>query len=149
MLLANLIVIAIVSIICISRIYQVKKKLKDSAMHTHIIIMGVSMITSLTFGIVIGMMFMHDLVTSTIVATSIGLVIGFIVGKPFNNVAILGGMTESVMGAMMGTMTGSMVHMASNYMIFLLFVNVVFAILASCLLWTLYGFYFARKTNRK
>ncbi|WP_138418269.1 hypothetical protein [Aquibacillus sediminis] len=140
MLIFSFIFVSFVTIICIGKLYQVKHSIKDSSTHTHVIVMAVSMITSLTFGILLGLMFKQDLITSTIISTLIGLGIGYIVGRPFDQITSLAGLVEGVMGAMMGAMTGSMVHMAPNHLVFIMFVNLVFLVVCTSLFMVLHRF---------
>lgn len=139
MLVFSLIFISLVTLICIGKLYREKNQIKDSSIHTHVIVMALSMITSLTFGIVLGLIYMQDLVTSTIITTFIGIAIGYVVGRPFHQIASLAGMVEGVMGAMMGAMTGSMVHMAASQFLFVLFVIIVFFVICSSLFSILHG----------
>ncbi|MFD2658397.1 hypothetical protein [Gracilibacillus thailandensis] len=140
MLIVSLLIITILSTLTIARIIRLKDLIQNSSSHVHIIIMTVSMISSLCFGIVLGILFMHDLVTSSIVATLFGLLVGFVVGIAFHPIASLGGMAEGVMGGVMGAMTGEMIHMTANSQAFLGLMAIVFLVFMISLHWILTSF---------
>lgn len=137
MLITNMILIVLLSAVCIVKVYQAKDQLQNSTIHTHIVIMSISMFTALTLGTILGVMFMHDFVSAAIIATLFGLISGFAVGRPFHSIAAIGGMAEGGMGGLMGAMTGMMIHMAENLTFFLVFINLMFAMISFYLLWTL------------
>ncbi len=126
-----------VSLVCIAGVYRVKENVKKSTFHTHMIVMGVSLIACLTFGTVLGVLIHDNFATSTMIAILVGIAIGFFVGKPFGHVVVLGGMIEGIMGGMMGTMTGAMVHMSPNHTLFILFMNGLFLSVCIYILWCL------------
>ncbi|MGN8644835.1 hypothetical protein ACTNEO_01955 [Gracilibacillus sp. HCP3S3_G5_1] len=140
MLIVNLILITVLTIVTIARVIHLKEKIQANTSHMHILIMTISMISSLCFGIVLGVLFMHDLVTSSIVAIIFGLIVGFFVGICFHPIASLGGMAEGVMGGIMGAMTGEMIHMTANSNTFLWLITVVFLVFTVILHWVLISF---------
>ncbi|UOQ46629.1 hypothetical protein MUN88_10970 [Gracilibacillus caseinilyticus] len=145
MLNVSLLFITIVTVFSIVRIYRQKTDISQSGMHVHIIIMTVSMIASLAVGIVFGIMFMHNLATSSLLAGIFGMMIGFIVGKPFHPIASLGGMAEGLMGGVMGAMTGEMIHMAVDASMFLLITDGLFLSFMISVQWVLSAY--KPKTN--
>lgn len=137
MLIINIILIVLLSTVCILKVYQAKEQLKKSSIHTHIVIMSISIFAALTLGTILGVVFMHDFVSAAIIATLFGLISGFAVGRPFHSIAAIGGMAEGAMGGLMGAMTGMMIHMAANLTFFLVFINLMYVLISIYVLWTL------------
>lgn len=69
-----------------------------------------SMMTSIAIGTILGIYVVDkDLTLPTMIAVTIGLLVGYITGRPISLIAALEGMTAGVMGGMMGAMLGVMV----------------------------------------
>lgn len=130
MLLANLLGIVIISLGLVYVIYRAKEQLKKTTMHSHVIVMSISMIVSMSFGFFLGVILGENFILSTIIATSYGVVIGYVIGGMFGTLAILCGVAEGIMGGMMGAMTGNMAFMSSPHIItIILFFNFLFIVL--------------------
>ncbi|MFD1735507.1 hypothetical protein ACFSCX_02920 [Bacillus salitolerans] len=78
-------------------------------MNGMIVTMGMSMMAGASVGTIIGVLFVHDIFSSTIISVLIGLFIGFIIGWPINLFVSIEGMLSGLMGGMMGAMVGNMV----------------------------------------
>ncbi|GAF63162.1 putative CDP-diglyceride synthetase [Bacillus sp. TS-2] len=130
MLIINFILLTFITFFCMLHIHHNRIQLKNSAKHLHIIVMALCLMSSLSFGITIGLLFGHDLVWSTLIASFIGISIGYLVGKDFEALCILCGTIEGIMGGMMGAMTGMMVFHQSNFYFLILFFDLLFVLVA-------------------
>ncbi|MDQ1146147.1 putative membrane protein [Bacillus sp. SORGH_AS 510] len=69
-----------------------------------------SMISSIAIGTIFGIYVVDkDLTLPTMIAVSIGIIVGYMTGRPISLIAALEGMTAGVMGGMMGAMLGVMI----------------------------------------
>lgn len=69
-----------------------------------------SMMTSIAIGAILGIYVVDkDLTLPTMIAVTIGMLVGYITGRPISLIAALEGMTAGVMGGMMGAMLGVMI----------------------------------------
>lgn len=111
---------------CIYYTYQRREQL--TCMAGMMIAMTTGMMSSITLGAILGVLFNHDLTFSTIIAVISGMVAGYLTGRPITLMAALDGLMAGVMGGMMGAMLGVMLlPNSSNLMI--LFVDFIFAII--------------------
>ncbi|PLR82064.1 hypothetical protein CU635_12905 [Bacillus canaveralius] len=131
LLIANLAVIALLTICCILFIFRIRQQLNTSIIHTHIIIMVLSVVITLTIGSILGLIYGHDLVSSTVISTILGMAIGLILGQAFNFYVMLSGMVEGIMGGMIGAMIGMMLHHSANWAFFLFLINAIYIIIIS------------------
>jgi cytochrome bd-type quinol oxidase subunit 2 len=129
MLIANLVAILIISVGLVYSIFKSKEYLKTSNIHTHIIVMSVSMLLPLLFGLLLGVILDENYILVTMIATAYGVLIGCIIGILFNPFVMLSGMVEGLMGGLMGAMTGMMVAMSPDVMTLILFFNALFLVL--------------------
>jgi hypothetical protein len=94
--------------------------------------MMISMTTSMMASIVIGMILATILVDSdlpilTIITVSIGMLVGYITGKPLSHMASLDGLLAGIMGGMMSPMLSDMLNPQTiNLMIY--FFDAVFVL---------------------
>lgn len=71
--------------------------------------MTTSMMTGMALGTILGIMIKDkDLTLPTIISVSIGMMVGYISGRPVSLIASLDGITAGIMGGMMGAMLGVM-----------------------------------------
>ncbi|WP_053070461.1 hypothetical protein [Alkalihalobacillus pseudalcaliphilus] len=137
-LLWNLCFLTVLTFICMFFVSKNKISLSRSTKHLHIVIMALCMMAGLAFGLTFGLLFGHDLVLSTMVACTVGLSIGFLVGKDFESFCILCGTVEGVMGGMMGAMTGMMVHQFNSAKWLLLYFDILFIIVVISIIITIH-----------
>ncbi|WP_236703131.1 cupredoxin domain-containing protein [Paenibacillus xylanivorans] len=105
-----------------------KRKERLTGMPGMMIAMAVGMMSSLTLGIQLGIVFPRDLTVPSVTAILFGLGAGYFTGKPISLLAALDGMLAGIMGGMMGAMLGVMVG-PSNIMV--LFVDILFIFILS------------------
>ncbi|MEO2074042.1 MAG: hypothetical protein ABGX20_01300 [Bacillus sp. (in: firmicutes)] len=69
-----------------------------------------SMMTSIAIGTILGIYVVDkDLTLPTMIAVTIGMLVGYFTGRPISLIAALEGMTAGIMGGMMGAMLGVMI----------------------------------------
>ncbi|SDX52066.1 hypothetical protein [Paenibacillus sp. CF384] len=95
-----------------------------SCMAGMMIAMTIGMMTSVTVGTIAGVMYPKDLTFPTAASVLLGLVCGYLAGKPISTMAALDGMLAGIMGGMMGAMLGVM--MGTHAVMMVLFVDVLY-----------------------
>ncbi|UOF91278.1 hypothetical protein LSG31_03195 [Fodinisporobacter ferrooxydans] len=113
---------------CIS--YALKRLEKMTCMVGMMTAMTFGMLSSLSFGIILGAA-NHDITRSSVFAVVLGVLVGFTTGQPVSLMAAIDGITAGVMGGLMGGMLGSMIH-SQNAMMW--FVDGIFALIMALLL---------------
>ena len=110
------------------------KKEKLSCTTGKMISMTNSMMTSLTIGTICGILLRDtDLTIPTIISMTIGIITGYLTGKPLSLMAVLEGLTAGIMGGMMGAMLGIMLQ--ETYLNLLIyFIDVVFVLVTILLI---------------
>ncbi|WP_168188643.1 cupredoxin domain-containing protein [Thermoflavimicrobium daqui] len=111
-------VVLIVTMYITMMISSYKKQISN--MSAMMIAMTVSMISSLYLGTILGVIGQNRMLEPTIMAIVYGMIIGYLLGKPFTILAILDGVMAGVMGGMMGAMLGVMVLNQSPFWVLLL-----------------------------
>jgi uncharacterized membrane protein (DUF441 family)/plastocyanin len=96
-----------------------------------------SMMASISLGAILGTFIQNkDLTFPTIASVSIGMIVGYITGRPISLMASIDGLTAGIMGGMMGSMLGVMLQPKSiDVMIY--FIDIVFVaimVLLICLI---------------
>ncbi|WP_308634250.1 hypothetical protein [Paenibacillus silvisoli] len=95
-----------------------------SCMAGMMIAMTIGMMTSVTIGTIAGIVYPQDLTVPTAGAVLLGMVCGYLAGKPVSTMAALDGMLAGIMGGMMGAMLGVMIGKHAGMMV--LFVDVIY-----------------------
>ena len=106
--------------------FTFRNQQKITCMTGMMISMTNAMITSIALGTIFGT-FAHskDLTIPTIVSITIGIIIGYLNGRPISLMAALDGVTAAIMGGMMGSMLGVMLQPKSiDFMVY--FVDILF-----------------------
>lgn len=88
-----------------------------------------AMMTSIAIGTILGTLFVNkDLTIPMIASVSIGMIMGYITGRPVSLMASLDGLTAGIMGGMMGSMLGVMLQPKSIDLV-IYFIDVVFVLI--------------------
>lgn len=95
-----------------------------SCMAGMMIAMTIAMMQSLAAGTIAGILFPEDLAVPTSGAVLVGVVGGYLAGKPVSTMAALDGMLAGIMGGMMGAMLGVMLGAHAAMMV--LFLDIIF-----------------------
>lgn len=123
LILISTLIVIIYTIICIVKVYNHKNKLVNMTGMTVVMVLG--MASSLVMGLIAGIAFKGDLTLSTILVISFSLVVGALVGRFINLLALAEGIAGGVMGGMMGAMLGEMMP-SDNFKLMLVFTDVLF-----------------------
>lgn len=85
-----------------------------------------SMMVSIAIGSILGILIQNkDLTIPTIISVSLGMIVGYMTGRPVSLMASIDGLTAGIMGGMMGSMLGVMLQPKSiDVMIY--FIDIVF-----------------------
>jgi hypothetical protein len=131
-LLASFILIFLLSSSVVCYTYTKRKYL--SSMIGMIGSMTNSMMTSLAIGTFLGISIQDkDLTIPTIISVSIGMILGYVTGRPISLLVSLDGLTAGIMGGMMGAMLGVMLPpQSSELMVY--FIDVIDVIINVLLL---------------
>jgi len=78
----------------------------------NMVAMTTGLISNLTIGVILGMMFAGDLVLSTGLSVLFCFAIGYLVGKPLHLLAVIEGIGGGIMGGLHGAMLGEMIPRA-------------------------------------
>jgi plastocyanin len=85
-----------------------------------------SMLASIALGAILGTFIQNkDLTIPTIASVSIGMIVGYLTGRPVSLMASIDGLTAGIMGGMMGSMLGVMLQPKSTD-VMIYFIDVVF-----------------------
>lgn len=85
-----------------------------------------SMMASITIGSILGILIQNkDLTIPTIISVTLGMIVGYITGKPVSLMASIDGLTAGIMGGMMGSMLGVMLQPKSTD-VMVYFIDIVF-----------------------
>jgi hypothetical protein len=122
LLIMNTVFILALTAICMNYTYQLREKL--TSMDGMRIAMIVGMMSGIALGMNFGVVF-HDLSLSTIFSSGIGILCGYITGKPISLMAAVDGFIAGIMGGIMGPMT---VAMLSDPFLLIWFVDFIFII---------------------
>ncbi|RAP78284.1 hypothetical protein [Paenibacillus montanisoli] len=95
-----------------------------SCMAGMMIAMTIGMMTSVSVGTIAGILYPQDLTVPTAGAVLLGVVCGYLAGKPVSTMAALDGMLAGIMGGMMGAMLGVMAGKHAAMMV--LFIDVLY-----------------------
>ncbi|MBL0385587.1 cupredoxin domain-containing protein [Tumebacillus sp. ITR2] len=123
----NVAAIVLVTVACIGFTYNKRKRL--TCMTGMMIAMTIGMMSSLSLGLLLGVLFKHDLTQATIGAVTFGALAGYLAGKPISLMAALDGMMAGIMGGMMGAMLGVMLLVPQTMIWFVDFLYVVITLL--------------------
>lgn len=127
----SIVCVILASIYSIFYTYQRHKQL--TCMAGMMIAMTVGMMTSITLGALLGLLFDHNLTYASMAAIIIGMIAGYLTGKPISLMAAMDGMMAGIMGGMMGAMLGVMlIPETADGMI--LFVDIIFVVIMYTLL---------------
>lgn len=108
--------------------YTFRNKQRLTCMAGMMIAMTNSMMVSISLGAILGTFIQNkDLTIPTIASVSIGMIVGYLTGRPVSLMASIDGLTAGIMGGMMGSMLGVMLQPKSiDVMIY--FIDVVFVL---------------------
>ncbi|NWQ43247.1 cupredoxin domain-containing protein [Bacillus sp. EB106-08-02-XG196] len=106
--------------------YTFRNKNRLSCMAGMMISMTNSMMVSIAIGSILGILIQNkDLTIPTIISVSLGMIVGYMTGRPVSLMASIDGLTAGIMGGMMGSMLGVMLQPKSiDVMIY--FIDIVF-----------------------
>jgi hypothetical protein len=110
--------------------YTYRNKQRLTCMAGMMIAMTNSMMGSIAIGAILGTLIQDkDLTIPTIASVSIGMIVGYLTGRPISLMASIDGLTAGIMGGMMGSMLGVMLQPKSTdvmiYFIIVVFVLVI------------------------
>jgi uncharacterized membrane protein (DUF441 family)/plastocyanin len=106
--------------------YTYRNKKRLTCMAGMMVAMTNAMMSSIAIGAILGTVIQDkDLTIPTIASVSIGMVVGYLTGRPVSLMASIDGLTAGIMGGMMGSMLGVMLQPKSiDVMIY--FIDIVF-----------------------
>jgi hypothetical protein len=108
--------------------YTFRNKQRLTCMAGMMIAMTNSMMVSISLGAILGTFIQDkDLTIPTIASVSIGMVVGYLTGRPISLMASIDGLTAGVMGGMMGSMLGVMLQ-PKSIDILVYFIDIVFVL---------------------
>lgn len=85
-----------------------------------------SMMSSVAIGSILGILIQDkDLSMPTIISVTLGMIVGFMTGRPVSLMAAIDGLTAGIMGGMMGSMLGVMLQPKSTD-VMIYFIDIVF-----------------------
>ncbi|MDQ0256239.1 hypothetical protein J2S74_003657 [Evansella vedderi] len=105
--------------------YHHRKRL--TCMGGMMIAMTNAMMSSVSIGTIVGVIYKVDLSTPTIIGVVFGMIVGYITGKPISLMAALDGLGAGIMGGMMGAMLGVML-LPSKVNMMVVFILAIFVI---------------------
>ncbi|WP_028390677.1 cupredoxin domain-containing protein [Bacillus cihuensis] len=110
--------------------YTFRNRHRLTSMTGMMVSMTNSMMSSIALGTILGAYIQDkDLTIPTILSVSIGMLVGYLTGRPVSSMASLDGLTAGIMGGMMGSMLGVMLQPKSVevmiYFIVVIFVLVI------------------------
>jgi hypothetical protein len=129
-LISILIVIAF-TIYTILLTHQQKKKI--TCMNGMMISMTNSMMGSLTYGTIFGIIYQPNIATPTVISIILGMMIGYINGKPITLMASMDGLMAGIMGGMMGAMLGVMLQPTGAKLV-ITFITIIYTIMMALLI---------------
>jgi plastocyanin len=108
--------------------YTFRNKQRLTCMAGMMVAMTNSMMVSISTGAILGTFIQNkDLTIPTIASVSIGMVVGYLTGRPISLMASIDGLTAGIMGGMMGSMLGVMLQPKSiDIMVY--FIDIVFVL---------------------
>jgi plastocyanin len=108
--------------------YTYRNKQRLTCMAGMMIAMTNSMMVSISLGAILGTFSTNkDLTIPTIASVSIGMIVGYLTGRPVSLMASIDGLTAGIMGGMMGSMLGVMLQPKSiDVMVY--YIDVVFVL---------------------
>lgn len=110
------------------------KRKTISPMAGMMVSMANAMMASVAFGTIYGIIVPDkDLTMPTMFAVSIGIIAGYVTGRPISLLAAVDGITAGIMGGMMGTMLGVML-MPKFTGIMIVFIDVIYLFVTMLLL---------------
>lgn len=107
-----------------SILFAYKRRAELSCMAGMMIAMTIGMMQSLAAGTIGGILFPQNLAFATAGAILLGMLFGYMAGKPVSTMAALDGMLSGMMGGMMGAMLGVM--LGNHAAMMMLFIDVIF-----------------------
>lgn len=108
--------------------YTFRKKQRLTCMAGMMIAMTNAMMASISLGAILGTFITNkDLTIPTIASVSIGMIVGYLTGRPISLMASIDGLTAGIMGGMMGSMLGVMLQPKSIDII-VYFIDIVFVL---------------------
>ncbi|MGY4691449.1 hypothetical protein [Salibacterium sp. K-3] len=125
-MLLHLVITILLNVTGIIFIYSYHKQWKDQMLHTHILVMAVTGLSSLIMGIISGLM-LDQMALASVLAVLYGVLFGILAGKPFHVFVAMSGAAEGVMGGIMGAMTGVMIMAGPSTTILLFTLYSIFA----------------------
>jgi ribose/xylose/arabinose/galactoside ABC-type transport system permease subunit len=124
--------IVLISIIVVYTTHM--KRNQISTMAGTIISMTNSMMASIALGIILGINAKDmDLTSPIIVSVSIGMIAGYVTGRPISLLASLEGIMAGIMGGMMGAMLGVMLQ-PNSAQLMMAFLDVIYILVTALLL---------------
>jgi ABC-type xylose transport system permease subunit len=128
----SIMLIVLISIIVVYTTHMKRKQI--SPMAGMIISMTNSMMASIALGIILGIHAKDmDLTSPSIISISIGMIMGYITGRPISLMASLEGIIAGIMGGMMGAMLGVMLQPNSAPMM-MTFIDVIYILVTALLI---------------
>lgn len=106
----SVVMVLVYTAVCIGYVQIHRKHLLN--MTGNMVAMTTGLISNLTIGVILGMMFAGDLVLSTGLSVLFCFVIGYLVGKPLHLLAVIEGIGGGIMGGLHGAMLGEMIPRA-------------------------------------
>ncbi len=89
--------------------YVFMKRDKLNNMTGMVVTVGISMMSSICMGAIMGIFMVHDLFSATMLGIIVGILVGLVIGWPISPIACIQGMLTGLMGSMMGVMIGNTV----------------------------------------
>jgi hypothetical protein len=108
--------------------YTYRNKPRLTCMTGMMIAMTNAMMASISLGAILGTFIQDkDLTIPTITSVSIGMIVGYMTGRPVSLMASIDGLTAGIMGGMMGSMLGVMLQ-AKSIDVMIYFIDIVFVL---------------------
>ncbi|GAB6992387.1 hypothetical protein [Paenibacillus pini] len=104
------IIVIIYTALCIVFVHQYRLLLVN--MTGNVVAMTVGLISNLTIGVILGMIWRDNLVLSTGVSIAFCFMIGYLIGRPIHMLAVVEGIGGGIMGGVHGAMLGEMIPVA-------------------------------------
>lgn len=114
----SMLIVFIYTVLCIMYVQMNRQVLGN--MTGTVVAMTTGLMSNLTIGVILGMVFAQNLVLSTGITIIFCFLIGYMVGKPLGLLAIVEGIGGGIMGGVHGAMLGEMIPIRQwNAMLFI------------------------------
>ncbi|WP_237392099.1 hypothetical protein [Paenibacillus dendrobii] len=103
----SILIVFIYTVLCIMYV-QLNRHILTN-MTGMVVVMTTGLMSNLTIGVILGMLFAQNLVVSTGISILFCFLIGYLIGRPLNLLAVVEGVGGGIMGGVHGAMLGEMI----------------------------------------